>query len=212
VKIYAVADIHGRKSRLERIRSAAAAARPDLVVIAGDITGFGNQDDFLAGLDSLNLPILAVPGNTDSAELEKDLEKYPNILSIQLRKEVIDGVSFIGLGGTLSVPFVEKLRPKDNRGLDALAEDLGDEDILVTHTPPWGILDRGFASLHGGSRWLRELLERRHPRLLICGHIHEDRGAATVERTTVVNCSMGRKGAGALIKAKKGGGMEIAFL
>jgi len=212
VKIYAVADIHGRKSRLERMRSAVAATRPDLVVMAGDITGFGNQDDLFAGLDSLSIPILAVAGNTDNANLEKEFAKYQNMLSIQLRKEVIDGVSFIGLGGTLSVPFLEKLRPKDNRGLDALAEDLGDEDILVTHTPPWGILDRGFASLHGGSRWLRELLERRHPRLLICGHIHEDRGAAAVEGTTVVNCSMGRKGAGALIEIKKDGVMKIAFL
>jgi Icc-related predicted phosphoesterase len=35
--------------------------------------------------------------------------------------------------------------------------------------------------------------------MLICGHIHEKPGWALIEKTLVVNCSMGRSGAGALI-------------
>jgi len=33
----------------------------------------------------------------------------------------------------------------------------------------------------------------------LCGHIHEDPGVMMLGRTTVVNCSLGRRGEGAVI-------------
>ena len=46
---------------------------------------------------------------------------------------------------------------------------------------------------------MRRLILEKQPRMLICGHIHEKPGWALIEKTLVVNCSMGRSGAGALI-------------
>ena len=52
----------------------------------------------------------------------------------------------------------------------------GELDILVTHGPPHGILDRMFLGLHVGCADLRRRVEAIPPRLHVFGHIHEARG------------------------------------
>jgi hypothetical protein len=47
-----------------------------------------------------------------------------------------------------------------------------DADILVTHTPPYGHCDDSC-----GCKDLRETLGRVRPRLHVCGHVHQGRGA-----------------------------------
>jgi len=185
------------------VLAAYPAVRPDVLVVAGDITGRLGNEPIYTALDRLPFPVLAVHGNTDTDNLEEVAKRYRNITPLHLRAEIVAGVTFFGLGGALSVPFLEKLHPRDDPHLAAAAAILGEETVLVTHTPPWGILDRGFAALHGGSQGLRKLIAKRQPRLHICGHIHEDRGTAAVGKTTVVNCSMGRQGTGAVIDIKK---------
>lgn len=52
-------------------------------------------------------------------------------------------------------------------------------DILISHGPPHRILDRIIRyTMHEyvGSRELREALERAKPKVLVCGHIHENGG------------------------------------
>ncbi|MCK4467014.1 MAG: hypothetical protein KAU60_01540, partial [Desulfobacterales bacterium] len=50
----------------------------------------------------------------------------------------------------------------------------------------------------------QKIVVNKQPRLLICGHVHERSGTLFVGETLVVNCSMGRKGAGILINLNKG--------
>ena len=51
-----------------------------------------------------------------------------------------------------------------------------DADIVMTHGPAHGILDRIFAGTRVGDRVLRrELEERVQPKFHCCGHIHEVR-------------------------------------
>ena len=52
-----------------------------------------------------------------------------------------------------------------------------DTDILVTHTPPRGHCDATGTSARAGCDALRQTLWRIRPRLAVCGHIHEARGA-----------------------------------
>jgi len=52
-------------------------------------------------------------------------------------------------------------------------------DILVTHTPPYAHQDDTF-----GCRELRKALARVRPRLHVCGHIHQSRGAERVRWET----------------------------
>ncbi|MFC4359262.1 ribonuclease H-like domain-containing protein [Halobium salinum] len=47
--------------------------------------------------------------------------------------------------------------------------------ILVTHTPPYGILDIGqrFGERHLGSKAVYEFIESMSPELTVCGHVHQ---------------------------------------
>jgi len=53
-------------------------------------------------------------------------------------------------------------------------------DVLVSHLPPFGVQDRTYQMTHAGSMSLRRAVENSpvKPRLWLCGHIHEARGAS----------------------------------
>ena len=68
-------------------------------------------------------------------------------------------------------------------------------EVLITHSPPHRVQDRCGSGECAGSAYLRQLVQKAasKPALWLCGHIHEDRGAASVrfggaedERATVV--------------------------
>ncbi len=54
-----------------------------------------------------------------------------------------------------------------------------------------------------GSLTLLIVLDKDNPRLVLCGHIHEDPGITRTDKTIVVNCSMGKRGEGALVEIDK---------
>ncbi len=63
-------------------------------------------------------------------------------------------------------------------------------DVLITHGPPYAHCDRTYDSLLAGSRSLAKHIKRAKPQYVVCGHIHEGRGAARLNgHTTVYNVS-----------------------
>ena len=65
-----------------------------------------------------------------------------------------------------------------------------DTDILVTHGPPYGILDRTSDGEHAGDEELRPVVDRIQPRLHAFGHIHPSYGEWRRDRTTFVNAAV----------------------
>ncbi len=68
--------------------------------------------------------------------------------------------------------------------------------ILITHGPPRGILDRHVSGVPLGCEQLRERVLRLRPRLHLFGHVHESRGTHRHDGTLFVNacnCSFGYK-------------------
>ena len=64
-----------------------------------------------------------------------------------------------------------------------------DTDVLVTHTPPYGILDRDGSILYGS----RELLGRVRfvrPRMHLFGHIHKSHGTISDGVTVFSNAAI----------------------
>ncbi|KAH7395836.1 calcineurin-like phosphoesterase [Cadophora sp. MPI-SDFR-AT-0126] len=55
-----------------------------------------------------------------------------------------------------------------------------DADIVLTHTPPINHVDQRTYGQSVGCKVLREALWRVRPRMAICGHVHEGRGAEHV--------------------------------
>ena len=71
MRIYAVADIHGRQEKLATIRTNAERFYPDVIVAAGDITNYSNSDEVVRELASLPVTVLAVRGNTDLPKVNR---------------------------------------------------------------------------------------------------------------------------------------------
>jgi Icc-related predicted phosphoesterase len=197
--IYAAADLHGYHDRLDRITDNVIALKPDVLVIAGDITGRYDPAAYIRQLNDLSVPVLTVRGNMDAQEIEGFIASCANIMSLHQREAIIDGIRFVGMGGTIPVPFSSRICLREKRMIEATDHFIQPDTVLVAHPPPYGTLDEGFGNIHAGSRGLRRLILEKQPKMLICGHIHEKPGWAFIEKTLVVNASMGRSGAGVLI-------------
>ena len=64
-------------------------------------------------------------------------------------------------------------------------------DILITHTPPYGILDFPTSgTVHLGCPHLHDELRRIKPRLHVFGHVHASHGTHTEGRTRFVNAAI----------------------
>ncbi|MFO7564513.1 MAG: metallophosphatase domain-containing protein [Enhygromyxa sp.] len=63
-------------------------------------------------------------------------------------------------------------------------------DVLVTHGPPMGILDRTYDDEPVGCEALRLAIARVRPRVHVFGHIHEGYGTAELDGTLFINGSI----------------------
>ena len=173
MRILACADLHGIGERVERTRGLIAETSPDILLLAGDLAGY---DDEGATLDALRspVPVLGVGGNMDGAALIAELSRRGWLLGDEPR--TVGGFTF---------------------GSPAAGAAC---DVLVSHFPPRGTLDRAPSGDHIGSVAVREVMRAVAPRVLVCGHVHEAPGAERAGATLVVNCSMGAgRARGALI-------------
>jgi len=207
--ILALSDLHNSRRGAETSRRFAAEHRPDLITIAGDITN-GGPSDFATGLlSALPATTLVVPGNMDSGEIGPGLSSG-KAKNIHLRKEVIEGIPFVGLGGWINSPALgESWGVEPDRAERALSGLMSEGCVLLTHVPPLGHLDRVpvpevFApegsEEHIGSPMVLRLVQRFRPRLVISGHVHECRGIEREAGTVFVNPGPARNGFGALIE------------
>ena len=188
MKILTTADIHGSQYRLNILLKNIESYSPDLVIICGDITQFGPGDTAKNFLNQIPVDTLAVTGNIDTKEVANAI-KESNATNIELKKVVKKGLDFVGINGT----------NKNDFRLIEYKKLVDEKTILVSHVPPYGFQDRVFIGMHGGSKELKNIIERYNPRLVLCGHIHEDPGYTKYKNTTIVNCSMGKRGEGTLI-------------
>jgi len=189
MKILAVADIHGAQYRLNIILKNIEKYSPDLVIICGDITQFGPGELAKNFLDQIPIETLAITGNIDTPDVKIGIEES-KATNIEMKKVVKNKISFIGLN-EINLNVFEILNEKDL---------LKEKSVIVTHKPPYGAQDKIFIGMHGGSKDLRDIIEKYKPCLVLCGHIHEDPGFTNIGNTIVVNCSMGKLGEGALIE------------
>ena len=58
-------------------------------------------------------------------------------------------------------------------------------DVLITHGPPWGILDPGWKAAHAGSTTLREAVNVRSVKHHVFGHLHAAGGRMLQQENTI---------------------------
>lgn len=159
--IFAFSDTHGRHREL-RVPEGA-----DIVICAGDaleddLKG-GEYDDFLEWFGSVDAKWkFFVPGNHELSftlgQATAVVERFRKAGIAVLQNTVIDcnGVSICSIGDEVVV--ADKDIPT---GID----------VLVTHCPPYGILDEGL-----GSTEILIFLMKSKPKYHLFGHIHSTEG------------------------------------
>jgi len=171
----------------------------DVFVHCGDFTRDGSEADvieFAAWLRSLpHRQLVVVAGNHDFLfENDPDVAREllgsigPRLAYLEDSGVTIDGLRF--WGSPWQPRFFDTAFNLD-RGALAEKWDLipHGTDVLVTHGPPAGILDRvGFESV--GCCDLRERVLELQPAVHAFGHIHEGSGTMTIDGTTYVNASI----------------------
>jgi Icc-related predicted phosphoesterase len=207
MKLLAAADLHGSQYRLNILLDNIENYAPNLVVLCGDITQFGPGKVAKNFLNQIPIDTLAIIGNIDTIDVNDSINES-KAENLHLKKVERNNISFIGIGGILPIPLLQTFIYSKTTE-KPLKEMIDKNTILITHEPPYKTKDRVFFGHHAGNKELRDLVEQYLPKLVLCGHIHEDPGFTKVNNCVIVNCSMGKRTEGALIEINDGINVQI---
>jgi Icc-related predicted phosphoesterase len=189
MKIICISDTHGKHRQIQ-------LPEGDLLLHTGDFMHHSNVaalldfNDWLADQPFKHKVIIA--GNHD-----RILEERPNTANhitnaIYLNDSGCE-IEGIKIWGSPVSPWFYDWAFNRERGADIKKHwDLipNDTDILLTHTPPFDILDKTISNEKVGCVDLLEKIKLVQPKLSVFGHIHEARGMKTIGNTTFINASM----------------------
>jgi len=187
MKILAFSDLHLARRAARELVAASAAA--DLVIGAGDFCNMRQGlDQAMELLSGITAPMVLVPGNAESAD-ELRAEALPNASVLHGDGMEIDGLHLFGLGGGVPpTPFGEWSFDLSEAEAAAMLAPCEVADILITHSPPKGVVDRTSRGDSVGSTAIHAAIERIQPKLALCGHIHDCWGErGMIGKTEVVN-------------------------
>ncbi len=189
MRFVAVTDIHGNAKMSRKLAGLIAGERPDILLIAGDITHFSRAETarkVLGPLLETDVPILAVHGNCDGRDVPELLEELG--INLHDRRRELNGVGFVGIGGSNITPFNTIWELTEDEIREILLRNYRPGDVILSHVPPRDTrADLVRSGLHVGSSALREFIEDNDVPLVVTGHIHEARSVDRVGKTVIVN-------------------------
>lgn len=189
MKITTLSDTHGLHHKLE-------LPGGDVLIHAGDVCNRGTEIEmlnFINWFSNQNYTYkIFIAGNHDfyfEYEQNTTIKSLlpENVFYLNDSGITIEGISFWGSPIT---PEFHNMAFNRKRGVDIENHwDLIplDTDVLITHGPPFGILDKTFQNLNVGCTYLLTKIEEIKPYYHIFGHIHEDFGLTKREQTTFIN-------------------------
>lgn len=192
MQIVAVSDTHGKHRDLK-------IPDGDVLIHAGDVTRGGTKEQVVDFLEwfavQRHTHKIFVAGNHDFFFEQAD--------SVMISSVIPDGIVYLNdssieingvkFWGSPITPWFNNWAFNRNRGSEIKKHwELipNDTDVLITHGPPFGILDE---TVYGKRTGCEELLLRVYyvkPKFHIFGHIHEDHGSFTKGETSFVNASV----------------------
>ncbi len=170
MRLLCVADLHAEEVAREYLKRFLKQEKPDVVLLAGDLTERGPvsfASDLLDDLDGFK--VLGIAGNADTPEVARLLDER----GVSLHSQVVEfeGVRFAGVNGA---------SPRFNAGIEyseekfkSLLEPLKGVDVFVSHVPPFGTNASQCRVGEAGSIAVREWILREKPKIAFCGHTHQ---------------------------------------
>lgn len=188
MKILFAADVHKDKNLIYKIVEAVKKEKPDLVVLAGDLTWFGEEDTggLLKKLNELGVKTIVVPGNHEDPSIIELWKRKYNIIDLHGKYLKIGNVILFGFGGG-NMPIFNISEEDVREYLEKLKHVFKSEGIkiLITHLHPHYTFSSKFGE---GSKELFKFILKYQPDVHVFGHIHEGSGIEErIGRTLLLN-------------------------
>ena len=181
MKMLHLSDTHGCHRRLTALPEA------DVLVHSGDFTMTGSTQE---AIDFLNwfcdLPYahkIFICGNHDECLYGANIDGLDANVHYLCNSGIeIEGVKFYGVPMFMS----DCISDRQSKYIAAIPTDT---DVLITHSPAYGILDFD-DNIHYGSEEILAKVTELRPRLLLFGHIHANLGVSTLNGITFSNAAI----------------------
>lgn len=191
MKFVLISDTHNQHENL-------TVPDGDVLIHAGDITGGGSLRETLGFFRWLgNLPHqhkIFIGGNHDflleNTSFDKKQYLPAGITYLQDTLIEIQGIKIYGSPYTpefLNWAFMKKRGADIKAVWDKIPEGI---DVLVTHGPPFKILDATSSSTNVGCEDLLDKVLKIKPKIHVFGHIHEAYGSQATEGIKFFNASV----------------------
>ena len=182
MKFVAISDTHGCHRQLN-------LPKGDVLLHAGDVCNQGNAsqvEDFLDWLSKLDFQHkIIISGNHDI-----DLKTNQSLLATEMPKGIVQlknsGIIIEGIP-IWGVPYPIISGSEDWPSIPHNTQ------ILLTHRPPFSILDQPPNFPSKGSKKLLQHVKLVEPAVHLFGHIHAGYGQKKVEKTLFINASTYRQ-------------------
>jgi len=192
MKIVYISDTHGLHDRLDTMNG-------DMIIHAGDICNRGTQNeaeqflDWFKGLDFKHK--IFVAGNHDYFFEKATKEEVNKLIPKGIHYLNDSGVTIdrINIWGSPVQPWFYDWAFNRQRGAaikmhwDLIPDNT---DILITHGPPFNILDKTTSGEKVGCEDLLHAVKCVKPKIHVFGHIHEAYGIENEEGTKYINASV----------------------
>lgn len=182
----------------------------DILIHSGDLTSRGTKSEVLGELDWLKFQlskfkyVILVPGNHDFY-FEEDpedawMECDGRSIHLLIHESItLGGINFFGSPYTpwffnWAFNRARTLEEAAFRKIPHIKEDWkaipADTNVLITHGPPYDILDMTRRGASVGCESLLEKIREIKPVIHVFGHIHEAYGEKTQDGTLFINASI----------------------
>jgi Icc-related predicted phosphoesterase len=192
LKIIAISDTHCRHKSVR-------LPKGDMVIHAGDVSykgSFSEVSDFLQWFGGLPFRHkIFIAGNHDFY--------FERTNAATIQNTIPDGVTYLNDSGTYIngiqvwgspvTPWFYNWAFNRRRGAEInkhWARIPAGTDLLITHGPPFGILDNVINGNYAGDKDLLQKVEEIKPAVHVFGHIHEAYGRLKRGTTTFINASV----------------------
>lgn len=191
MRIVFISDTHGNHSDLGTLHG-------DVLIHCGDFCdGFFDEDQTLVEFDEWlgeqNFDvILCVGGNHDF--LAETIYKsgkpvFKNAVYLVDETYHFNGINFYGSPWLPDLEGWANYLP-DNKRKEKWELIPDSTDVLITHTPPFGILDKPRSERSIGCNFLSEAIQRVKPKIHCFGHVHASPGVVNDSGIEFINATM----------------------
>lgn len=185
MSIVHISDTHNYHRELQNDLPAA-----DMIIHSGDVSMYGEPkevDDFAKWFIGLDYKYkIFIAGNHDYCLYDQKAKAIQSHLPANCYYLYNSGVKINGINFWGEPFFMED--EIDNRFLKTKKRIPVDTDILISHRPPYGILDTSFKSF--GCPDLLLAVLRIAPRYHLFGHVHDAYGIDKAQATTFINAAL----------------------